>query len=117
MIYFRRFVIGLTEFLIILSIIVGTYGGAKLGLLLGQLAATSPGMSQQQWLQQTVSVAGVQMSMPEFLGLIIGGGMGFIIPAVTASMLFVLIEIQRSCRQTAATLMILGGGPMQDPRL
>jgi hypothetical protein len=116
MTYFRRFVIGVTELLTVLSILIGTCGGASMGRLLGQFAATNPNTSQQEFMRQTVSVAGHQMALPEFLGLLFGGGLGFIIPAVAASVLFVLIEIQRSCRQTAATLAVLSGNPAREPQ-
>ncbi len=92
---FKRLIVGLSAVLLCVGMAVGTVAGALLGRAVAQMVSTSPFLSQRA----AASIAG--MPDIEFGGLLTGGLIGFLIPAVAASLLFLVQAIRKQSQETA----------------
>ncbi|MCX7312779.1 MAG: hypothetical protein NTV56_13900 [Alphaproteobacteria bacterium] len=109
----RRFIIGLSELLVWCWIVAGMIGGALAGKAIGQMMNSPNSYIGARRVE--FSVAGIPDT--EFFGLLFGGVLGFLLPALAASSLFLLIEIQKNSQQSAEALSLLRSSGQREPRI
>ena len=95
----KSFLIAVCEALLLLFTLAGTALGSLWGMSLTQL--TDPILPLQAYFgPQTL----------EYIGIGVGAAAGFLGPAAIASVLFLLAEIQKNTRETAAALKFITEG-------
>src|SRR5260221_63764 len=95
---FRRFIIGLADFVTVLGIVGVTIVAAFWGYTWARMAA--------------IGTRGDEFSAGVF-GILLGGGIGFCIAALAAAFLFTLSEIAANTRDTVVALR--SGQPVVEP--
>ena len=104
---FKLLVVKLVDGLLLLLIIAGTLVGAILGWQLTLPANVHPLLDLIQTYLGTLAL--------QILGTILGAIVGFLGPALVASHLFLLNEIQRSTRDTTTSLTFIANGVPPSP--
>lgn len=84
---FRRFVISIAEGVLIIGMVLGTISMAIVGMSIGSALGFASGAGQA--------------GPPAFIGFFVGGGIGFVVSAVCAAVVFMLAEAAEHTRQTA----------------
>jgi hypothetical protein len=100
----KSFVIVISEVLLVILMFAGAASGAFWGTSLAQVANPFPPLQ---------TYFGPQIL--EFIGIGVGVALGFLGPAAIASVLFLLAQIQKNTRETAASLKFITEGASPPP--